>query len=58
MSTLVFYVGWDTSALSTSRAGRHLWRPYGAEDIGAAYDANMTDARGELTAQWMIKVRG
>ena len=34
-----------TPALSTSRAGRHLPRPYGERDIGSAYDAGMSDAR-------------
>ena len=42
-------MGYDR--IETERAGRHLSRPYGERDLGAAYDAGMSDARIELTAQ-------
>ena len=37
-----------TSALDASRAGRHLWRPYGGRIKSPAYDANMTDGTREV----------
>ena len=35
------HAAWATPALSTSRAGRHLWRPYGAEDKRDRYRRGM-----------------
>ena len=45
-------MGYDR--IETERAGRHLPRPYGEREKGAAYEAGMPDARGELTAQWRV----